>query len=89
MLTGVAARLNEVKQRQNFSVKHFLGVAACGVRQVWNNSMPWAMVGTQRWTGYPGVCYPAGGCKWELTWNKLAIWIFKDNVAVLPRCPLE
>ncbi len=30
MLTGVAARLNEVKQRQNFSVKHFLGVAACG-----------------------------------------------------------
>ncbi len=73
MLTGVAARLNEVKQRQNFSVKHFLGVAACGFRQVWNNSMPWAMVGTQRWTGYPGVCYPAGGCKWGLTWNN---WLF-------------
>lgn len=73
MLTGVAARLNEVKQRQNFSVKHFLGVAACGFRQVWNNSMPWAMVGTQRWTGCPGVCYPAGGCKQELTWNN---WLF-------------
>lgn len=50
MLTGVAARLNEVKQRQNFSVKHFLGVAACGFRQAWNSLVPCH----GQWRGHSG-----------------------------------
>jgi len=30
LLTGMAVRDNEIKQHQNFSEKHFLGVATCG-----------------------------------------------------------
>lgn len=30
--TGMAVRDNEIKQHQNFSVKHFPGVSPCGFR---------------------------------------------------------
>ena len=53
--TGVAARDNEVKQRRNFSEKHFPGVAACGFRLVGHG-------GDAAWDGSrPSVCYPVRG----------------------------
>ena len=45
--TGMAARDNEIKQRRNFSEKHFPGVAACGFLLVghdggaaWDEAVP-------------------------------------------------
>lgn len=45
--TGMAVRDNEIKQHQNFSEKHFLGVAACGFclighdkNAVWDEAVP-------------------------------------------------
>jgi len=52
--TGMAVRDNEVKQRRNFSEKHFSGVAACGL----------CLVGQDRgavWDRRPSVCYPVRG----------------------------
>ncbi len=60
MPTGIAARDNEVKQRRNFSEKHFPGVAPCGFRLVGHDGgavwdavrdgviHDWAMTKTQR-----------------------------------------
>ena len=53
--TGMAARDNEVKQRRNFSEKHFSGVAACGSRLVGHD-------GGAVWdVSRPSVCYPVRG----------------------------
>ena len=52
--TGMAARDNEVKQRRNFSEKHFPGVAACGFRLVGHD-------GGAVWDRRPSVCYPVRG----------------------------
>ena len=53
--TGMAARDNEVKQRRNFSEKHFPGVAACGFRLVGHD-------GGAAWDiSRPSVCYPVRG----------------------------
>ncbi len=45
--TGMAVRDNEIKQRRNFSEKHFPGVAPCGFRlvghdggAVWDEAVP-------------------------------------------------
>ena len=52
--TGMAARDNEVKQRRDFSEKHFPGVAACGFRLVGHD-------GGAVWDCRPSVCYPVRG----------------------------
>ena len=53
--TGMAARDNEVKQRRNFSEKHFPGVAPCGFRLVGHDG------GAVRDVSRPSVCYPVRG----------------------------
>jgi len=53
--TGMAVRDNEVKQRRNFSEKHFPGVAACGFCPVGHDG------GTARDMSHPSVCYPVRG----------------------------
>ncbi len=53
--TGMAARDNEVKQRRNFSEKHFPGVAPCGFRLVGHDG------GAVRDVSRPSVCYPVWG----------------------------
>ena len=52
--TGMAVRDNEVKQRRNFSKKHFSGLAACGFRLVGHG-------GGAAWDCRPSVCYPVRG----------------------------
>ena len=53
--TGMAARDNEVKQRRNFSEKHFPGVAACGFCLAGHD-------GGAVWdVSHPSVCYPVRG----------------------------
>ena len=53
--TGMAARGNEVKQRRNFSEKHFPGVASCGLCLVGHDR------DTVRDGSRPSVCYPVRG----------------------------
>ena len=53
--TGMAARDNEVKQRRNFSEKHFPGVAPCGFRLVGHDG------DAVRDVSRPSVCYPVRG----------------------------
>ena len=53
--TGVAVRGNEIERHQNFSEKHFPGVAACGFGLVGHNrSAVWDI-------SRPSVCYPVRG----------------------------
>ena len=52
--TGMAVRDNEIKQRRNFSEKHFPGVAPCGFRLVGHD-------GGAVWDRCPSVCYPVRG----------------------------
>lgn len=52
--TGMAVRDNEIKQRRNFSEKHFLEVAVCGFRLVGHD-------GGAVWDCRPSVCYPVRG----------------------------
>ncbi len=53
--TGMAVRDNEIKQRRNFSEKHFPGVAPCGFRLVEHDG------GAVRDVSRPSVCYPVRG----------------------------
>jgi len=52
--TGIAARVNEIEQRRNFSEKHFPGVAPCGFRLARHD-------GGTVWDRRPSVCYPVRG----------------------------
>lgn len=53
--TGVATGDNEVKQRRNFSEKHFPGVAPCGLCLVGHDG------DAVRDVSRPSVCYPVRG----------------------------
>ena len=54
MLTGMAARSNEIKRHRNFSIMHFSGVATC--RVCFDGHSEHAVRDCR-----PYVCYPAGG----------------------------
>ncbi|MCI8484486.1 MAG: hypothetical protein HFH41_09115 [Lachnospiraceae bacterium] len=55
MPTDLAIRDNEIKQRRNFSRKHFPGVAACRFRLVGHDG------NAARDGRRPSVCYPVRG----------------------------